>query len=640
MPELHMTPMSSLKKGTLLQCTNYLLRPSTEFLQILKKTGATGLTFTRKELFHHLKEYIGGKQLYDPSNPRIIYCDEDLSVVFGVKSFTIEDVMGLVARHTSLVVDPACTKESKAEPTPSPDSHLVGNSQPPKRKRTSSDKSKSPAHSTSSSDNKSKKHASLSVVHHSDDDGSSGGMPWYFNVQVHTSDSEVLSVQGYETAVIESEADGSQITVSTLYWDDEDVGNHDDDCFSIEYELESSCSDVSVSDDVTTDSDCSEDVVGALFVYDAHHHHDPDEYYLADYSDSESETDSSDPEVSDADKWRCSECHILNRPGIRFCERCWKLRRDWLPERRRIRMRRHHFCRAASAPVDQDLSSGGSSSACGELEERRRRRQACGGAPGGMWQGTRSRSMDDGSIAGSWGISVVRNRGGEDMLVSATPTTVAATAAAATTVAAPAAATRTTTTTTVAIPAAAAATTVPAATAAAAIPLEEVPNVRAVVPPTAAAVMPQPRSAAVQAEGAAAVSVFPSPPPLATSVAVPPSPLVAAASTSASADPALIACSSSSISSSQPCSSQLLDSPSQLSSSCHVESLDPELGEASGTSLPCLICLSRPKNASIIHGHTGHQVACYKCAKKLRRRGRPCPVCRRPIQKVIKNFVI
>ena len=54
----------------------------------------------------------------------------------------------------------------------------------------------------------------------------------------------------------------------------------------------------------------------------------------------------------------------------------------------------------------------------------------------------------------------------------------------------------------------------------------------------------------------------------------------------------------------------------------------------------CVICLTKPKEASIIHGRTGHQVCCYSCAKRLRRRGKPCPVCRRPINRVIKNYVM
>ncbi|CAC5391676.1 MDM2 [Mytilus coruscus] len=52
----------------------------------------------------------------------------------------------------------------------------------------------------------------------------------------------------------------------------------------------------------------------------------------------------------------------------------------------------------------------------------------------------------------------------------------------------------------------------------------------------------------------------------------------------------------------------------------------------------CCICFSRPKTSSIIHGCTGHQVCCYRCAKRLKRLAKPCPLCRRPIQKVIKNY--
>ncbi|GFR66240.1 E3 ubiquitin-protein ligase Mdm2-like [Elysia marginata] len=52
----------------------------------------------------------------------------------------------------------------------------------------------------------------------------------------------------------------------------------------------------------------------------------------------------------------------------------------------------------------------------------------------------------------------------------------------------------------------------------------------------------------------------------------------------------------------------------------------------------CVVCLTRPKTASIIHGKTGHQVCCYSCAKKLKKQRRACPICRRPIQKVIRNY--
>jgi hypothetical protein len=54
----------------------------------------------------------------------------------------------------------------------------------------------------------------------------------------------------------------------------------------------------------------------------------------------------------------------------------------------------------------------------------------------------------------------------------------------------------------------------------------------------------------------------------------------------------------------------------------------------------CIICLSRPKDASVVHGRTGHQVTCLACAKKLCQYGLPCPVCRLPITSIIRNYVI
>ncbi|XP_028810493.1 E3 ubiquitin-protein ligase Mdm2 [Denticeps clupeoides] len=53
---------------------------------------------------------------------------------------------------------------------------------------------------------------------------------------------------------------------------------------------------------------------------------------------------------------------------------------------------------------------------------------------------------------------------------------------------------------------------------------------------------------------------------------------------------------------------------------------------------PCVICQSRPKNGCIVHGRTGHLMACYTCAKKLKNRNKLCPVCREPIQSVVLTY--
>ena len=53
----------------------------------------------------------------------------------------------------------------------------------------------------------------------------------------------------------------------------------------------------------------------------------------------------------------------------------------------------------------------------------------------------------------------------------------------------------------------------------------------------------------------------------------------------------------------------------------------------------CIICVEKPRDATIIHGGTGHVCCCHDCAKRLEQRGDPCPVCKQPIQLVIRQFV-
>jgi hypothetical protein len=52
----------------------------------------------------------------------------------------------------------------------------------------------------------------------------------------------------------------------------------------------------------------------------------------------------------------------------------------------------------------------------------------------------------------------------------------------------------------------------------------------------------------------------------------------------------------------------------------------------------CLICLTEERNATIVHGETGHVVCCLTCARILKARGDKCPVCRLTIDSVIQQF--
>ncbi|KAG8518073.1 Protein Mdm4 [Galemys pyrenaicus] len=54
---------------------------------------------------------------------------------------------------------------------------------------------------------------------------------------------------------------------------------------------------------------------------------------------------------------------------------------------------------------------------------------------------------------------------------------------------------------------------------------------------------------------------------------------------------------------------------------------------------PCSLCERRPRDGNIIHGRTGHLVTCFHCARRLKKAGASCPICKKEIQLVIKVFI-
>ena len=40
-------------------------------------------------------------------------------------------------------------------------------------------------------------------------------------------------------------------------------------------------------------------------------------------------SDSSDSEIEEEDKWQCEACSERNHPMTRRCRRCWSKRKDW-----------------------------------------------------------------------------------------------------------------------------------------------------------------------------------------------------------------------------------------------------------------------------------------------------------------------
>jgi len=54
------------------------------------------------------------------------------------------------------------------------------------------------------------------------------------------------------------------------------------------------------------------------------------------------------------------------------------------------------------------------------------------------------------------------------------------------------------------------------------------------------------------------------------------------------------------------------------------------------TVLPCVVCMVGPKEAGFLHAGSVHACCCFDCAKQLELRVTGCPICRLPIEAVVK----
>ncbi|KAF6075194.1 MDM4 regulator of p53 [Phyllostomus discolor] len=54
---------------------------------------------------------------------------------------------------------------------------------------------------------------------------------------------------------------------------------------------------------------------------------------------------------------------------------------------------------------------------------------------------------------------------------------------------------------------------------------------------------------------------------------------------------------------------------------------------------PCSVCEKRPRDGNIIHGKTSHLVTCFPCARRLKKAGASCPICKKAIHLVIRVFI-
>lgn len=63
-------------------------------------------------------------------------------------------------------------------------------------------------------------------------------------------------------------------------------------------------------------------------------------------------------------------------------------------------------------------------------------------------------------------------------------------------------------------------------------------------------------------------------------------------------------------------------------------------GGASVATDLCVVCVTRPRHASIIHGDTGHQVCCLECASRLKTEKKKMSCVPQKNQTCCKNFFL
>jgi hypothetical protein len=63
-----------------------------------------------------------------------------------------------------------------------------------------------------------------------------------------------------------------------------------------------------------------------------------------------------------------------------------------------------------------------------------------------------------------------------------------------------------------------------------------------------------------------------------------------------------------------------------------------EVSEEPGEDRTCVVCLTAPRDAGLVHGGTVHICCCRDCAEMLQKRGQGCPMCRAPIDVVLRAF--
>ncbi|XP_021349279.1 E3 ubiquitin-protein ligase Mdm2-like isoform X2 [Mizuhopecten yessoensis] len=590
-----------------------LFRPKQELLTFLRSVGATGDIFTRKEICQFLKQYIGSHSLYDPHDPRLVYCQGTvLGQVFGVDKFTISDVLDLIGKNCYQVPD-TCIKRKchyvtrplngshgnptgphqPAVPHPIFPSHQVAHSSGSGSLtievcRASPIVTSSTGPHTTAKGRKSPKGVGVvdGATSHSQDasaavagklpsktstkrkrkdtGGSSGSSetkrrPASVSITYNDPDTEGSRYPWYFQVKMETTDEESEV-LSIQGQETTRVQDSTDDMWFVEDEDESvTVNSLAVdvdSDTFSVEYELDSDIPGDSDSSDiSSPFSEADVLVVCNDSDVQFWADHSsgpetDTELSDEDKWSCQECKTKNSPTQRYCSRCWKLRPDWLPDRDSETRQSKYSKRRVKAVHGEVSSSDGEMLDSGIYT-------SCNSAMPTCSQTT-----------------IIKIDDLEDSKPDKQDTT-----------------------------------SCPEKE----ISLKDSPEAKFI---GMRRTFLNYRSLSNSSKEKDEVLNE----KLVEDKIVP-----------------------------QNIESQVTEKLSTKETLvCGTQEKLPQYSGGARSSviqqpLPsdmCMTCLCRPKTASIIHGSTGHQVCCFKCARRLKRQRKPCPVCRRPIQKVIKNFIL
>ena len=80
------------------------------------------------------------------------------------------------------------------------------------------------------------------------------------------------------------------------------------------------------------------------------------------------------------------------------------------------------------------------------------------------------------------------------------------------------------------------------------------------------------------------------------------------------------------------------NSLSKLDSSTSLASMASAATDENADELTCVICMENPTDATLVHGSSAHVCCCLGCAENLQALEQSCPMCRKPIEAVLRLY--